>query len=213
VAPYEKVKLRLLNAAHSALAYLGGLAGHEFIAGAAADDAFAALARGLMLRDAAPTVDAPPDMPAGPYAGEALRRFRNAALRHATAQVAMDGSHKLPQRLLGTVADRLAAGATPDRAGLAIAAWMRHVWTQRTESGAPFPVSDPLSDVLAARLADAGVAGDDASQAGAVAGALLGIEEIFGDLSESPELLSLLTGQLERIVRDGARRAAASLDG
>ncbi len=213
VAPYEKVKLRLLNGAHSALAYLGGLAGYEFIAGALGDDALAACAHRLMICDAAATVAAPAGMePDGPdgYAASVLRRFRNAALRHRCAQVAMDGSQKLPQRLLGTVADRLAAGATPSWAALAVAAWMRHVWTERTDSGEPFPVDDPLAGVFRARLAAAG-ATDSAGDAGAVAGALLGIREVFGELSSSAQFRELLTAHLARLTRDGARRTAAAL--
>lgn len=203
VAPYEKVKLRLLNGAHSALAYLGGLAGHQFIAEAVADDAFASFAHSLMTRDAALTVDAPAGMETGPYADSVLRRFRNPALKHTTRQVSMDGSQKLPQRLLGTVADRLAGGAVPVWAGLAVAGWMRHVWAQRTETGEPFTVNDPLADVFAARLAGA----DDPAS---VVGALLGIREIFGTLADSPEFRSLLTDQLSRLARDGARAAVLS---
>jgi fructuronate reductase len=211
VAPYEKVKLRLLNGAHSALAYLGGLAGYEFIAEALGDDALAACAHRLMIYDAAATVTAPAGMEPDGYAASVLRRFRNAALRHRCAQVAMDGSQKLPQRLLGTIADRLADGATPTWAALAVAAWMRHVWTQRTDSGEPFAVDDPLAGVFRDRLAAAGVAGDSARDAGAVAGALLGIREIFGELSSSEVLRELLIAHLDRLARDGARRTGSAL--
>lgn len=211
VAPYEKVKLRLLNGAHSALAYLGGLAGYEFIAEVLGDDVFAAFARSLMLSDAALTVAAPAGMETESYAPEVLRRFRNAALRHRCAQISMDGSQKLPQRLLGTVSDRLASGGTPVWTGLAVAAWMRHVWAEHTDSGSPFPVNDPLAGVFRDRLADAGVVGDDAGQADAVTGALLGIREVFGALSESSAFRSLLTSQLSQLARDGARRTVAAL--
>ncbi|MCL2584285.1 MAG: mannitol dehydrogenase family protein [Streptosporangiales bacterium] len=204
VAPYEKVKLRLLNGAHSALAYLGGLAGHEYIASACEDDAFASFAHSLMVRDAALTVDAPPGMETEEYAGSVLRRFRNAALKHTTRQVSMDGSQKLPQRLLGTVTDRLAAGQPPSWAALAVAGWMRHVWTQRSETGAPFAVNDPLAGVFASRLAGA----DDAP---AVVDALLGIRDVFGPLSESPEFRALLTDHLARLASDGARAAVLAL--
>jgi fructuronate reductase len=214
VAPYEKVKLRMLNGAHSALAYLGGLAGHEYIAGAVADDVLAACAHRLMTCDAAPTVQAPPGMETGAYAAQVIRRFGNTALRHRCAQVAMDGSQKLPQRLLGTVADRIAAGATPIWAGLAVAAWMRHVWTERTDDGRPFAVDDPMADLLRARLATAGVtpAGEAGETAGAVA-ALLGIREVFGELAESARLRELLTEHVGRLARDGARRTAMALLG
>ena len=215
VAPYEKVKLRMLNGAHSALAYLGGLAGYEFITGAVGDDHLAACAHRLMTEDAAPALDPPAGMNLDVYAAQVLRRFSNGALRHRCAQVAMDGSQKLPQRLLGTVADRLLAGGPPVWAALAVAAWMRHVWTGQADDGQPFPVDDPLAGLFRSRLAEAGAgsgaAGEGADQAGRVAGALLGIREVFGDLSESAVLRELLTEHLARLARDGARRTAAAL--
>jgi fructuronate reductase len=221
VAPYEKVKLRMLNGAHSALAYLGGLAGHEFIADALGDDTLAACAHRLMTDDAAPTLDPPAEMDLRVYAEQVLRRFGNAALRHRCVQVAMDGSQKLPQRLLGTVADRLAAGGTPVWSALAVAAWMRHVWTGRTDDGRPFPVDDPLADQFRARLTKANVTAPPPVQAGpvpagpvpasAVVGALLGIREVFGDLTDSAAFRDLLTEHLARLTRDGARRTAAAL--
>jgi fructuronate reductase len=216
VAPYEKTKLRMLNGAHSALAYLGGLAGYEFIAEALGDEVLAACAYRLMTEDAAPTLDPPAGLDLADYAGQVLRRFSNAALRHRCAQVAMDGSQKLPQRLLGTVADRLAAGGTPVWAGLAVAAWMRHVWAGHADDGRPFPVDDPLAALLRSRLAEAGAvgeaaAGEGADQAARVVGALLGIREVFDELAHSAALRSLLTGHLARLARDGARRTAVAL--
>ena len=211
VEPYEKVKLRMLNGTHSAVAYLGGLAGHEFIAGAVTDDVLAGYAQRLMTTDIAPTLTSPPDTDLGDYAAQVLRRFGNTALRYRCAQVAMDGSQKLPYRLRDTIADRLAAGAVPVWATLAFAAWMRHVWTQRADDGRPFPVDDPMADVFRARLAEAGVDGASAGQAGRVAEALLGISAVFGELAESAVFRELVTGQLERLARDGARGAAALL--
>jgi len=207
VAPYEKIKLRMLNGAHSALAYLGGLAGHEFIAQALADDVLAACAHKLMTCDAAPTLDAPPGMALHGYAEQVIRRFGNTALRHRCAQVAMDGSQKLPQRLLGTIADRIAAGGTPVWASLAVAAWMRHVWTGRADDGRPFAVDDPMAELFRSRLANA------QSSAGQVVTALLGIREIFGELAESAVFRETLTEHLSRLARDGARRTAAALLG
>jgi fructuronate reductase len=204
VAPFEKVKLRMLNGAHSAVAYLGGLAGYEYVAEAVTDDVIAACADRLMMVDAAPTLDPPPGMELGEYAEQVLRRFGNTALRYRCAQVAMDGSQKFPQRLVGTIADRLSRGATPAWAALAVAAWMRHVWTERTDDGRPFPVDDPMADVFRARLAEAGGPAE-------VVVALLGIGAIFGGLAESSVLRDLLTDHLARLSRDGTRRAAADL--
>ncbi|HEV3382066.1 MAG TPA: mannitol dehydrogenase family protein [Trebonia sp.] len=218
VAPHEKVKLRMLNGAHSALAYLGGLAGYEFIAEALGDDTLVSFAQRLMLTDASATVDAPAGMEPDGYAAKVIRRFENAALRHRCAQIAMDGSQKLPQRLLGTVRDRLAAGATPVWTGLAVAAWMRHVWTERTDDGRPFTVDDPMAGLFRERLAAMGVSpggtapGDaGAGQARAVAEGLLGIRAVFGDLADSESFRSLVTDHLRRLARDGALRTVAAL--
>ena len=213
VAPYEKVKLRMLNGAHSALAYLGGLAGYEFIAEALGDDALVSFARRLMLTDAAATVAAPAGMEPDGYAAAVIRRFQNAALRHRCAQIAMDGSQKLPQRLLGTTRDRLAAGATPVWTGLAVAAWMRHVWTEQTDDGRPFAVDDPMAGLFRERLAAAGVSPGDtgADQAAAVAEGLLGIRAVFGDLTDSAAFRSLVTDHLRSLARAGALRTVTAL--
>jgi len=210
VAPYEKVKLRMLNGAHSAVAYLGGLAGYEYIAEAVADDVLAACAHQLMTADVAPTLTAPPGLDLGEYGAQVLQRFGNTALRYRCAQVAMDGSQKLPYRMVATIADRLAAGEIPVFATLTIAAWMRHVWAQRTDDGRPFPVDDPMAGVFSARLGEAG-AGGGAGEPGQVVTALLGIRDMFGDLAESGVFRDLLVDDLSRLTRDGARRTAAAL--
>src|SRR6185437_11839067 len=122
VAPFELAKLRLLNGAHSALAYLGYLAGYETVAEAMADENLAGLVAGLMTQEAAPTLDARATGDLDPYIARLLARFRNPALRHRTWQIAMDGSQKLPQRLLETARARLAAGQPIERLALGVAA-------------------------------------------------------------------------------------------
>jgi fructuronate reductase len=179
VAPYETVKLRMLNGSHSTLAYLGGLAGYVTIAEAVADPVLAELVGRLMAEDVVPTLTAPDGLDLDSYGASVRARFANPALRHRTAQVAMDGTQKLPQRLLGTVRDRYAAGATPYWATLAVAAWMRYVATQ--------PVDDPLAELLAERV-------NGATSAPGVVGALLGIRQVFGDdLPAHDGFRSLLT--------------------
>ena len=135
VTPFEHMKLRLLNASHSALAYLGYLAGHETIASTMTDVRFAALARQVML-DAAPTLAMPEGTDIAAYGASLLQRFSNAALHHRTWQIAMDGSQKLPQRLLATMQDRLRLGLSIDTHALAVAGWMRYV-TAKDEQDAP----------------------------------------------------------------------------
>ncbi len=204
VAPYEIMKLRVVNGAHSALAYLGGLAGHEYIATAAADSDLATYVRRLLAEDVAPTLDARAGVDLTAYQERQLHRFANPALRHRTAQVAMDGSQKLPQRLLGTIRDRYGAGAEPIWASLAVAAWMRHVATGRSDDGRPFPMNDPLADIFAERLR--GVSGTRN-----VTAALLGVRDVFGDLARNTGFADLLATHLDRLTRDGARGALHAL--
>ena len=174
VAPYELMKLRLLNASHSTLAYLGYLAGYETISDVMTDPDFVRLVQGLMDEEVTPTLPVPPGADLAGYKRSLLERFANPALKHRTWQIAMDGSQKLPQRLLGTIRDRLAAGAPIPRLALGVAAWMRYV-TGIDEQGRPIDVRDPFAERLRA-LADA--AGPVASR---LAPALLGVREVFGE--------------------------------
>lgn len=153
VAPFEKAKLRMLNASHCLLAYLGALRGFDTIAQAAADDGLIAAARILQRADVIPTLETPPGMDLVDYGESILARYLNPNLPHTTAQVAMDGSQKLPIRIVGTASDRLAAGAMPDSCALTLAAWMTYVYRGRDRDGRKLPLSDPLADTLRERAA------------------------------------------------------------
>jgi fructuronate reductase len=199
VAPFETMKLRLLNGSHSALAYLGFLAGHAFIYEVAAFPAFEQYMRALMA-EAAQTLRVPASVDLPGYQDALVARFRNPALPHRTRQVAMDGSQKLPQRLLATVRENLAAGRPIARLALAIAAWMRYVYG-RDEQGGMIDVSDPLAARFSA-LADAHR--DDPS---GFALGLLGIEPIFGtDLSRDDRFTIPVVRCLTRLFANGAAR-------
>ena len=101
VAPYEEMKLRLLNGSHSALAYLGALAGFDLIADAVRRPDFARFTRAFMDLEVTPTLTVPPGFDLAAYKDALMGRFADPALRHRTVQIAMDGSQKLPYRLLG----------------------------------------------------------------------------------------------------------------
>ncbi len=200
VEPWEHMKLRMLNGAHSTLAYLGYLAGHETVAAAIADPPFRALLHGLMTEEVMPTLHVTgADLPA--YRDALLARFANTGLRHRTWQIAMDGSQKLPQRLLGTVRDRLAAGAPVERLALGVAAWMAYV-RGVDERGDPIDVRDPLAGRLRA-ITDA--AGRDPVR---LADGLLGVGEIFGrDLPASGAFRAAVVGALGDLLSEGAAAA------
>ncbi|WP_448188643.1 mannitol dehydrogenase family protein [Azospirillum sp. sgz301742] len=205
VHPYEFMKLRLLNGSHSILAYLGYLAGYQTVSEAIADPAYARLIRGLMDVEVTPTLTVPPGADLERYKAALLERFANPALKHRTWQIAMDGSQKLPQRLLGTIRDRLAAGAPIDRLALGVAAWMRYV-TGRDERGQPIDVRDPL----AARLAE--IAARAGSDAGTLAAAFLSVRDIFGDdLPQNAAFHGAVTDALARLLSQGARRTVQAM--
>ena len=147
VDAHELMKLRCLNGTHSTLAYLGYLAGFETIAETVADPSFAALCERLWKDEIIPTVPQPDgeDLPA--YCAELMARYKDTSIRHRTWQIAMDGSQKLPQRILGTILDNLAVGQTSPGLFLAVAAWMFYVGGV-DENGQEIDVRDPLSEAL-----------------------------------------------------------------
>jgi fructuronate reductase len=144
VAPYETAKLRMLNGAHSLLAYCGLAAGHTFVHEAVADPALRALALRLMREEAIPTIAAAPGQDLAAYADALVERFANPALNHRLIQIAMDGSQKLPQRWMATFAANAAMGRDCPAIRAGLAAWFRHL------RGANGPVDDPMADRLGA---------------------------------------------------------------
>ena len=202
VAPYEHMKLRLLNGAHSALAYLGYLAGHQTIADVVADPVFCRYVDALW-DEIIPVVPPPPGVALPAYAAELLARFANTAIRHRTWQIAMDGSQKLPQRLLSTMRERLAQGLPIRALALAVAAWMHYVGGT-DEHGRPIDVRDPLAEKLRAALNNAGPDPVDAVTA------ILGTEAVFGtDLCRDKKFAAAVTDAYRQLLEHGARAAAS----
>ncbi|WP_425415682.1 mannitol dehydrogenase family protein [Paracoccus tibetensis] len=202
VTPFEHMKLRMLNGTHSSLAYLGYLAGHETIADTARDPVFAAFVRRLWQDEIIPALAPPPGEDLGAYAEALAARYENPAIRHRTWQIAMDGSQKLPQRILGTIAEGRAAGREVAGLTLAVAAWMRYA-SGTDEKGAPIEVKDPLAPRLAALWRD--------DPAETVAG-FLALSEVFPPaLREDQGFAAELTAALDGLVRRGAREMAAAI--
>ena len=202
VTPYEDMKLRLLNATHSALAYLGFLAGHETIADTVADPPFAVYVRQLWRAEIIPALVPPPGEDLAAYAAALFARYANPAIRHRTAQIASDGSQKLRPRLFATLAANAAAGRRSPGLMLAIAGWMRYVGGL-DEAGRAIAVSDPHADALRA-LSDSAVSPATKAEA------LLGFRPVF-----PADIAALLHDGVveaaERLDRLGARAAVAAL--
>jgi fructuronate reductase len=153
VRAWEAAKLRMLNGAHSALAYLGLERGHQFVHEAVGDPAIRPLVEQIMREEAAATLDPASGINASSYADQLLQRFANSALQHRLIQIAMDGSQKIPQRWLEPLAINQQAGRVSPATVRALAAWCRHVRGDKRE------VDDPLAVKLAGLWQQHGSAG------------------------------------------------------
>ena len=201
VVPFEEMKLRMLNGSHSFLAYLGYLAGYAHINDCMEDENYRRAARALMLDEQAPTLKVKGVDLAG-YADQLIARYSNPALQHRTWQIAMDGSQKLPQRMLDSVRwHRVHQNAFPLLA-LGIAGWMRYVGGV-DERGNPIEVCDPLlSDIQAA------VKGSEEGAQRVTA--LLGIKAIFGEeLPQDAVFVEAVMQAYQTLVEKGAKATVA----
>jgi len=197
VEPFEHMKLRLLNGAHSAIAHLSVAGGVESVAEAMALAGMRGFLHTLWA-EAGETLALPRGFDRAGYLAALEARFANTALRHRTGQIAMDGSQKLPQRLIAPLRERLAAGRPVPTLAAAVAAWMRHV-RGRAEDGAAIALDDPLADAL--RRAAAG-----ARDGPALVRALAGVEAVFGtDLGRDGRFLAAAEEALGALDELGTR--------
>jgi fructuronate reductase len=202
VAPFEEMKLRLLNGTHSFLAYLGALAGKETIAECMQDPVLLTAARKLMLDEQVPTLEVPDGVEVSRYADTLIDRFANRALHHKTTQIATDGSQKLPQRLLASIRQHLEAGRPWPLSALAVAGWILYC-RGTSETGQPLPVSDPLSDQIAAFAAQ--------SDGSDYVDCMLSLKTVFeDDLPASPEFTSAVHDAYKRLRSNGVLDALST---
>lgn len=160
VAGHERAKLRILNGAHSTLAYAGLLRGHSDVAGAMADTALAEFVDGMIRRDIAPALPPVAGLDLDAYRRAVLGRFRNPAIVHRLDQIAQDGTQKLPYRLADTINANRRIGRMPHAALAAVGCWMAFVM-QRSRAGVP--IIDPAAAALVAAASD-GSAGEVAQR-------------------------------------------------
>ncbi|HEX2012746.1 MAG TPA: mannitol dehydrogenase family protein [Roseateles sp.] len=184
--PWEQLKLRMVNGTHSAIAYLGVLAGWPTVDAALAQAPLRRHLEKLMRAEIAPTLPALPGLDPTAYQAQLLQRFANPALAHRTLQIAMDGSQKIPQRWLNTLRDRLAAGASIERLALGLAAWLLYLGGV-DEQGQRYRIDDPLAAELT-RMPPV---------------ELLAYAPVFGDLAGRPALVDPVLAALETLRAHG----------
>jgi fructuronate reductase len=187
VAPYEAMKLLLLNGPHSALAYLGHNAGFAYVHEAMGTPPLADFLHGLIDEELLPVALCRGETGAREYAALTPRRFANPNIAYATRQVATDGSLKLGERILPAIAHHLAEGREPERLALVLAAWIRFL-TGRTETGEVYDIPDPMAPELRRRVE----ASRDAEE---LLEGILSLRRIF------PESMARHTGFRARIAR------------
>ncbi|MEA3533885.1 mannitol dehydrogenase family protein [Rhizobium sp. CC-YZS058] len=195
VAPFEEMKLRLLNGAHSAIAYLGLLFGKTTVSEAFAEPLIRRFVLGLWA-EAIPSLPMGAGLDPQSYTASLKRRFDNPALKHRTAQIANDGSQKLPQRILSVAAERLEAGGSAQHLMLVPAAWLA---AARARGAAPAAgtFTDPLDAQLAEIFAQTRDARATVDAAFAAAGLATG-------LAVRERLVDLAAAHLDRLWQHGA---------
>jgi len=200
VAPYEKMKLRLLNASHQGLAYIAHLMGYHYVHDAAQDPLIATFLRRYMDQEATPTLDALPGVDLEAYKTELIERFANSEVKDTVARLAAESSDRIPKWLLPVVRERLAQGGDVTYSAAIVASWARYA-EGTDEQGDSIDVVDPLRDELMpiAQRQDENPL------------AFIDNRELFGDLVDSERFREPYRQTLESLHQRGARATLEQL--
>ncbi len=198
VAPYELMKIRILNGGHAAIAYPAGLLDIHFVHEAMEDAQIAAFLETLTQREIIPVVPPPPQVDLDAYRKKVAERFANPKIGDTIARLCLDGSNRQPKFILPTVRDRLAAGASVKGLALVSALWCRYAYGE-SESGKAIPPNDPSWDRLQAA----------ARSARADPRAFLAMRDIFGELADDPTYVAAFSGALGSLWSQGVRATLA----
>ncbi|RWD67606.1 MAG: mannitol dehydrogenase family protein [Mesorhizobium sp.] len=202
VGPFEDMKLRLLNGAHSGIAYLGLLSGHATVDRAFADPAIRQFVDALWA-EAIPTLPDDAGLDTTAYTAELAERFSNTALAHRTAQIANDGSQKLPQRIIVSTLECLEAGTELVHLTLVVAAWIA-ACAARGKALPEGHFTDPLDAALTALL-------DQQLPANETVTAVFDLAGFAKDHAERQTLIELVAVHLVHLRREGPVLAFAAL--
>jgi mannitol 2-dehydrogenase len=193
VVPYELMKLRLLNASHQALAYLGYLAGYRYAHEVCQDPLFASFLLAYMEREGSPTLPPVPGVDLDAYRRELVERFANPEVRDTLARLCAESSDRIPKWLVPVIVDNLRDGGPVELSALVVASWARYA-EGIDEHGEPIMVVDRLKErvMAAARQQDDPLA-------------FIRDRDLFGDLADSPRFAAAYTSALDALHRHGAR--------
>jgi mannitol 2-dehydrogenase len=199
VVPYEKIKIRLLNASHQALCYLGLLLGYEYVHEAIEDEQIQAFIRRLMDEEVSPLLPKVPGIDLGDYKRTLVERFANPAIKDRLSRIGTDASTRISKFVLPSIAEQAGRGGPTRLLSLAVAGWLRCL-AGTDDRGRRIDLVDPLATTLTGR---ARLGGPDP-------GPLLGVKEVFGDvLPANREFRTHLSEALRGLCENGARATLA----
>ena len=198
VAPYELMKIRILNGGHAAIAYPAGLLDIHFVHEAMADEQIRAFLEKLTKREIQAVVPPPPSTSLDDYRHLVARRFANPKIADTVQRLCFDGSNRQPKFILPSAADRLKSGASIKGLALVSALWCRYCYGE-TESGKPIGPNDPNWE----RLQEAAKPARNNPQA------FLELQHIFGDLAANPGYVRAFSDGLSSLWTRGVRSTLA----
>ena len=196
VLPYEKMKLRLLNAGHQSLCYIGMLFGYQYAHEAMADAGIRQLFVDMMEIEVTPLLPEVAGIDLADYKRTLVERFSNPTICDQLSRIGTEGSARIPKFVLPSIVEQLERGGPIKLLSFTVACWFRYL-NGSDEQGRPMPIIDPYADRLR----------EQALRGGADPGALLSLRALFGDLSVQPLFVAQVSDALARLYRDGARAA------
>lgn len=193
VSPYEKMKIRLLNATHSAMGYLGYLCGYRYIYEIAQVPEFILYLKNLMDIEVTPLIGSVPGINLTQYKSTLMERFANEMIKDQALRICIDGSAKIPLFILPSIAEQLERGGPISRLTLCVASWIRFLHG-KDEQGVSIPVNDPQADKLMAIVKKSK---EDPRP-------LLQLTDIFGNLGQSERFVYELEVLLRSLYMQGS---------
>ena len=194
VAPFEHMKIRILNGGHAAIAYPAGLMDIHFVHEAMAQPLIRAFLQKVEREEIIPIVPPVPDTDLGEYYALIERRFSNPKIGDTIQRLCLDGSNRQPKFILPSAADRLAQGRSVTGLALVSALWARYCYGE-SDSGKPIPPNDPSWDRLTAL----------AKEAKADPVAWLSMGDIFGPLADDPAYVAAFSTALSSLWSRGTQ--------
>lgn len=192
VTPYEKMKIRLLNAGHSVLGLLGSLHGHETIDGTVADPLFSKYLRNFMDFEATPVLDDVEGIDLNEYKDSLIKRFGNPNIKDNLARICLESSAKLPKFLISTIHENLASGGSIKYSTLVIAAWCLYSDRGTNRHGVKLNIVDEMKDGL--HQAAKGTKDNSLS--------FLKLETIFGGLINNKRFTTLYSEMIDALYKE-----------